>query len=55
MKKLVEALCGKEMEIEVDDSDAEIAVEAACHMCPEETCVTYFQYFYAVTHYNNPR
>jgi len=55
MKKLVEALCRKEVEIEVDDLDVEIAVEAVFQRCPEETCVTYFQYFYAVTHYNNPR
>ncbi len=55
MKKLVEAPCGKEMMVEVDDLDAEIAPEAVCQMCPEETCDTYYQYLYAVTHYNNPR
>ena len=55
MKKLVEALCGKEMGTETEDLDAVTSVEHVCYMGPEETCETYFQCFYAVTHYNNPR
>jgi hypothetical protein len=49
MKK--EALCGKLFE--VNEKDA--SVESNCLKYPKNTCETYVQYLYAVTHYYNPR
>lgn len=46
-----EAICGKRFELDKEDP----TVEDICLKCGKENCMTYVQYVYAVTHYNNPR
>ena len=50
----VEAPCGKKMKIQVEEG-TDFYPEAVCMECPEDNCMTYTFYHYAVTHYNNPQ
>jgi hypothetical protein len=53
MKRLVEAVCGRHVEVDTQEPDPE--PEAVCSACGVDPCPIYTWYLYAATHSNNPQ
>jgi hypothetical protein len=53
VKRLVEAVCGKRVEVDTQEPDPE--PDAMCSACGVDPCPIYTWYLYAATHSNNPQ
>jgi hypothetical protein len=53
---VLKAICGREFEVEEVDEGLAAYPEYVCgRLCTEQSCDTYMNYFYWVTHNNDPR
>jgi len=53
---VLRAICGREFDVEdVDEGLASYPEYVCARVCREESCATYMDYFYWVTHNNDPR
>ena len=52
----LKAICGRVFETKEIDEKLAIHPEYVCaRFCPEKSCDIYMNYFYSVTHHNDPR